>query len=189
MSSIFFFRTVIVPSKSTIKMSNDASDMIEKRISIIDDEPILLASPKWHPSIDEEHFDSRAQFSLPTNQRSSDDLRQMIMQVIRRNSYQDGQKHDESAHNLIYRKRHRNSTTDISHENNKARLSLRSISYGFSLGTKTWSNLHDRNKMPYENMISSSPNYRLPANKIELDINQQDTIRRTGSFKRKSDII
>ncbi|CAF5032444.1 unnamed protein product, partial [Rotaria socialis] len=63
------------------------------------------------------------------------------------------------------------------------RLSQRSVSYGFDLGIKTWQSIHD------ERTGISSSSYYLPPNKIELDKNQQEMIRRTLSFKRKSDTI
>jgi hypothetical protein len=61
--------------------------------------------------------------------------------------------------------------------NHRSRLSLRSISYGFGLETKP------RQTIPDET-ISPSLNYQLPSNKIELDLNQQEIIRRMGSFKK-----
>jgi hypothetical protein len=110
---------------------------------------------------------------LPPTHRSSND--------IPRNSYQ-----DEPISSLI-RKRPQNSIVDIHQPNNLSRLSLRSISYAFGPGTKTWKTIHQENKTVHET-LTSSPNYRLPANKIELDLTQQEIIRRSGSFK-KNDII
>ncbi len=99
-------------------------------------------------------------------------MHQIIINTLCKNSYQ-----DEPSSSLI-RKRHQNSVVNIHDDNHLSRLSLRSISYGFGLGTKTWKTI------PNQKQINSSPNYRLPANKIELDQNQQEIIRRTSSLKK-----
>jgi hypothetical protein len=98
-------------------------------------------------------LDSHRKFSLPPNQHSLDDLRQRIINVIRTNSYQD------ELFSSLTRKHH--------YDNHLSRLSLRSISYGFDLGTKT-------------THISSPPN------KIELDINQHEIIRSIESLKKNT---
>ena len=59
-----------------------------------------------------------------------------------------------------------------------SRLSVHSISYGFGLRTKTWK------KISQERSLTPSPNYRLPSNKIELDRDQQENIRRMSTFKK-----
>jgi len=109
----------------------------------------VLISPKWRHSIDEQHLSSY----------DSDDKPQMTMH---KNSYQDEPL--SSFNNLFFRKHHRNSTVDKFYDNN---LPLRSISYGFDLGSKT----RARETVQQDTRISSV-NYRLPANKIELDRNQ-----------------
>jgi hypothetical protein len=109
----------------------------------------VLISPKWRHSIDEQHLSSY----------NSDDKPQMTMHT---NSYQDEPL--SSFNNLFFRKHHRNSTVDKFYDNN---LPLRSISYGFDLGSKT----RTRETIQQDTRISSV-NYRLPANKIELDRNQ-----------------
>jgi hypothetical protein len=138
-----FFNTV-VPPKNTLT-ENDSS---------------MITSPKWRASIDEQH-DSHARISLPSNQRSSDDLHQILINAIHRNSYQ-----DEPISSLI-RKHH------------LSRLSLHSISYDFGLGKRTRQTIDNQKKIQQENI-----SYRLPSNKIELDKNQQEIIRRSGSLKK-----
>ena len=148
---------------------------------MIDDDSFIITSPKWRYSIDEQYFsapNSHAQISFPINQRSSDNLRQMTIQATHRDSYQDEPL--SSLHNLFFHKHHRNSIAEKFYDNNLPRLSLRSISYGFGLEDKT----RTRKQIQQDTIISSS-NYRLPANKIELDINQQEIIRHSGSLKRK----
>ena len=149
------------------------------RSSLLEDIPPSIFSPKWRTSLDERRpssVDSRPRSSLASYARPSEDLRQIIMQAIRTNSYPDGNK------------RQANSLIDLHHENHAGRLSQRSISYGFGLGTKTWPSITERTKSQSET-ITTTPTYRLPSNKIDLDLTQQDLIRRTGSFKRKSDIM
>lgn len=147
--------------------------------SLLEDIPPSIFSPKWRTSLDERRpssVDSRPRSSLASYPRPSEDLRQIIMQAIRTNSYPDGNK------------RQANSMIDLNHENHGGRLSQRSISYGFGLGTKTWPSITERTKSQAET-ITTTPTYRLPSNKIDLDLTQQDLVRRTGSFKRKSDIM
>lgn len=59
-----------------------------------------------------------------------------------------------------------------------SRFSLHSISYGFGLGTKI------RKSTPPDANLSPANTYRLPSNKIELDSNQQELLRRSGSLKK-----
>ncbi|CAF2870385.1 unnamed protein product [Rotaria sp. Silwood2] len=185
------FCTVMPPNKLTRRISTNLSD---KRNSFVEDDSLVLSSRKWRPSIDEQQFsslNSHIQSSLRTNQYSSDDLHQIKLKSKHTNSYQNEQKYDEylsSLNNTFVHKRQQYSFIDITHENNLSRLSLRSISYGFGLGIKTWRSIHEEKNLQHKNMLSLS-NYHLPSNKIELDINQQEIIRRTGSFKRKSDMI
>ncbi|CAF2805243.1 unnamed protein product [Rotaria sp. Silwood2] len=185
------FCTVMPPNKLTRRISTNLSD---KRNSFVEDDSLVLSSPKWRASLDEQQFsslNSHIQSSLRTNQYSSDDLHQIKLKSKHTNSYQNEQKYDEylsSLNNTFVHKRQQYSFIDITHENNLSRLSLRSISYGFGLGIKTWRSIYDEKNLQHKNMLSLS-NYHLPSNKIELDINQQEIIRRTGSFKRKSDMI
>ena len=83
------------------------------------------------------------------------DSHQRMSKLIRKNSHSD------------------EPISPFTHPNHLSRLSLRSISYGFGLGTKT------RKNIPPDQPIA----YHLPSNKIELDLTQQELIRRTGSFK------
>lgn len=176
------FHLVVSPHRSAIKPSS------QTRVSI--------GSPQWRTSLDERPYsslDSRTRASISNPQRSSDEMRQLIMQTIRNSVHANGTKTEEnftSFNNLFFRRRPGNSMLDLNQENNLNRVSLRSISYGFGLGTKTWSNALDppvpSSSTPMEPTVIS-PNYRLPSNKIDLDVNQESFIRLPGSLKRKSD--
>ena len=109
----------------------------------------------------------RRRASSLQNQRQSDEFRQLIRQTLRNNVY------------------------PVESLNDFQRFSVRrSISYGFGFGsTRTpTTNPTDGQSVgiaPAEQTIIS-PNYRLPSNKIDLDINEEHFIRRAGSLKRKS---
>lgn len=90
------------------------------------------------------------------NQRQSDDFRQLVRQTVR-----------NSVHSL---------------DENFVSLPRRSVSYGFGLGIKP---SQDAAATAAEPTIIS-PNYRLPSNKIDLEMNEEHFIRRAGSLKRKS---
>ncbi|CAF1219020.1 unnamed protein product [Rotaria sp. Silwood1] len=155
----------MLPNKLTRTISINRSD---KRNSFVEDNSFVLSSPTWRPSIDEQQLpslNSHIQNSFRTNQHSLSSLK-----------------------NTLAYKRQQYSFVDITHEINRSQLSLRSISYGFGLGIKTWKSIHVEKNLQHKNMLSLS-NYHLPSNKIELDINQQEIIRRTKSFKRKSHMI
>ena len=129
-----------LPSMIRISLFEQTESLATKHVTsksskISPNNPFILTSPQWRPSLDEEH---------------QDNLRQSINKLI---------------HIPL---------SPIIPRNHLSRLSLRSIFYGFDLGTKT------RNK----HHLTSSPTYHLPANKFELDLNQQEIIRRTGSFKK-----
>ncbi|CAF1067325.1 unnamed protein product [Rotaria sordida] len=171
--------TMMPPNKLTRRISINLSD---KRNSFIEDNSFILSSPKWCPSLDEQQFSSL---------NLSNDLHQIKLQPKRINSYLNEQKYDEYLsllNNTSFHKHQQYSFVDITNENNLSRLSLHSISYGFGLGIKTWKSIYDEKNFQHKTILSSS-NYHLPSNKIELDRNQQEMIRRTGSFKRKSDMI
>ncbi|CAM4823942.1 unnamed protein product [Rotaria magnacalcarata] len=129
------YHTLIYPAIAQLGIEMILSEIIEflsdspsiKQNSFFENNSLILSSPQWRRSIDEQHLSS-PNSHIP-------------------------------------------------------RLSQRSVSYGFGPGIKTWRSIHDE-----KNRISSS-SYYLPPNKIELDKNQQEMIRRTLSFKRKSDII
>lgn len=150
--------TVIPPNQSKIN----------KRTSLTDNASFFLLSPNWRRSLDEHHV-SHSQLSFPTNQRFSDTLHDTTVPT---SSYQD------EPLSTFFRKHHRNSAVEKLYDNNRSRLSLRSISYGFGLAKKP-------RQTTEHNQIISSSNYRLPSNKIELDMNQQEIIRPNESLKRQ----
>lgn len=79
---------------------------------------------------------------------------------------------DEQSRKFIRKNSHSDEPFSLS------RLSLHSISYGFGGGIKA------RQSTPSD-QLSPGNTYRLPSNKIELDSNQQELLRRSGSFRKE----
>lgn len=153
-----------------------------KRNSSVEENSLTLSSPQWRSSVDEKYssLDSRISNSFHKNSYLRDRSYQTKSMSKHRNSYQIEQKHIDRLPSF-FRKYHQYSSMNMTHDINLFRLSQRSVSYGFGLEIKPWRSINDE-----KNQISSS-SYQLPSNKIDLDIHQQEIIRRTLSLKRKSD--
>ena len=109
---------------------------------------------------------------------------------IRRHSLMENLKSEEifsTVENRSFRRQPRSSLFDFQQDSiSMARSSIRSIVHGFGLGTRNrtrTTNDQDRTRS------ETAPNYRLPSNKIDLDVNENDLIRRSTIMKRKSDPI
>jgi hypothetical protein len=188
---LVYYLVVLSPNRSLIKSSiqmkvspSQWSTSIRKRSTSTTDWSHVIMSPTWRSSFDEQlspSTESRIRAS-PTNVRySSDEMRHLIIRSIGTNSLPN--QTFTSFNSFLNRQRHGHSMIELNQESNRTRLSARSISYGFGLATGTRPTSVEQQKILFDSN-NISPNYRLPANKIDLNLHQHNIDLSRRAFKR-----